>query len=421
MKHQLTHEQRLTWKMTQKMSQAIEILTFNGLELVEFLEEQAVENPLIHFSKPSSGTAIPHTIQQEKTIYQHLKDQLLHLSITSSMKEVVEYGIDSLNEHGYLDISTEEWAQACSIQDSEVLNALRFLQSLEPAGIGARDLQECIQLQLDRSGAPAFVQDLTANHLEWVADRDLAEIIDFYQITEEAANSAITLIQSCHPRPALQLAPVQKDYVIPDAEVTFHNGKWKCELSEWNKPRLEWDQELMNIASENEETKQFIQEKYNHAQWMIDAIQVRKENFQQVLTHIVQKQQDFFEKGPSYVQPLRMREIAEPVNVNVSTISRLVKHKYIQTPHGLVPLKFFFQQGVRTNTGKETSSHSIKQLMKETIQGEDKFAPFSDQKLSEQLQKQFGIHISRRTVAKYRESLHIPTASKRKKKRSPIQ
>ncbi len=422
MNQQLTQEQKLTWKMTQKMSQAIEMLTYNGIELNRFLEDQVSDNPLIHI-KPhdtsfASGTIQPEQHRVERSVHQYLHDQLLHISFPSYLKSAIEYGIDSTNDDGYLDLSLQEWEEACDLNENQAQKALEILQSLEPAGIGARTLQECISLQLQRQHAPSYISQIIQEDLQDVAEQNMEAIAAKYQCTIQDAEHAISLIQSCHPRPALQVAPVQQDYIVPDARVYKQEGQWRFELSSFNQPSISIEESLMNLTTYDHQAKQYLHEKYQHAEWIQTAILKRTINFSKVLEQIVTRQALFFEKGYPAMRPLRMREVAEATEIHVSTVSRAVKNKYVQTPQGIVPLKVFFQTGLQSKGGQETSSQSIKQLLKDTIQTEIPEKPYSDQVLSDRLQRDFGVYISRRTVAKYREALHIPASSKRKKKGS---
>ncbi|MYL33584.1 RNA polymerase factor sigma-54 [Pontibacillus yanchengensis] len=420
-KPQLSQEQKLTWKMTQKLSQAIEILQYNGVELEEYLEKQVEENPLLEWKKgelPSSGSAYPVSgvPEKEQDLYAYIKDQLLDIPMEEHIKRAVVYGIDSLNEHGYFDVDVQEWGKEIQANQETIEQAIQIIQSLEPAGIGAWSLQESISLQLQRLGCDANVIDLVHNNLQLVAEQDVEAIAEIYGCTKDEAQDAMELIQGCHPRPGLQVAPVEQDYIVPDAYIYKKEGTWEVELSIYNQPTIVIDESLVHLSEKNQEAQAFIHEKYKHAEWLQMAIEQRKKNVLSIIEEIVNKQESFFESGPMQVHALRLREIADEVNLHVSTVSRAIRNKYIQTPHGIYPIKFFFQQGVKMRTGQEASSYAIKQLIKESIQLEDARKPHSDQALSVRLKDEFGIYLSRRTVAKYRKELCIPSSTERKKK-----
>ncbi|KGX86220.1 RNA polymerase factor sigma-54 [Pontibacillus litoralis] len=422
MKPTLTQEQRLTWKMSQRLSQAIEILQYNGEELLEFLEQHLQDNPLLKWDKsnlPISGGELPISgvPTAEEDLYTYLKDQLLELSLQDGRKAIVEYGIDSLNENGYLDNDLEQWQQALQVEQEQVQHALSIIQSLEPAGVGARSLQECIVLQLQRKECPSFIEHLVEHHLEWIADDDRFEIMQAYEVNEQEAREAIEAVKRCHPRPGLQFAPIKKDYIVPDATIYHKDGRWHVDLSYLNTPSISIDQTYANTSIDDVEAQTYIQDKYRHANWIVMAIEQRKQNVLAIIEETVHRQVPFLESGPTFVQPLRMREIAFEVDLHVSTVSRAIRNKYVQTPHGIYPLKFFFQQGVKSRHRTETSSYTVKQWLKELIEKEDKNKPYSDQKLRDILEHTYGAYLSRRTVAKYREEMLLPSSTKRRSKK----
>lgn len=420
MKPQLTQEQKLTWKMTQQLSQAIEILQYNGMELQEFIQQQMQDNPLIDWKRgelPMSGEAFPASgvRQTEQSLREYMYDQMMDIPIEARVRRALEYGVDSLDDNGYLDCDVKEWKDVLQEEEWVVESALSILQTLEPAGVGARDLQECITLQLLRKQEDEQIIHLVQHHLDWVAEQQLPSMMECYGWNEEEVHKAVEVIQACHPRPGLQIAPVQKDYIIPDARVVQREGVWRVELSPLNQPVIQVDQTYAELVTDDEEARMYVQEKYKHAEWLQMAIRQRKEHFHAIVREIIDKQKPFLHNGAVHVQALRMREIATKVDIHVSTVSRAIRNKYVQTPHGIYPLKFFFQQGIKMNNGQETSAHSIKHLLKETIELENVHKPLSDQKIVEKLKSEFGIAISRRTVAKYREELFIPSSSKRKR------
>lgn len=423
MKHQLSQEQRLTWRMTQRLSQAIEMLAYNGQDLIRFLQDQAEVNPLIELSVssalPKGGQAEAAQSDQsskEKSFRDHLQEQLVESRIPSSLRDLVQYGVDSLNDHGYLDTTIEEWSEVCGASLAETQEALSYIQSLHPAGVGARSLQECIAIQLKREEHPMYMTQLVYDHINWVAEQDIKSIQEEYNITSEDAKLAIDTIQTCHPRPGIQYSSVQENYIVPDAEVFKKNGDWIVKLSPWNTPKIVVDEDMYALSHQHQEASTYLEEKYQHAIWLQMAIEQRKQNMKAIMEEIVKRQVPFFEEGAHQKQSLRMREVAAATGVHVSTISRAVRHKYVQSPRGIIPLKDFFQQGLKTRNGQETSAEAIKHLLKETIHTENKQKPYSDQKLSQLLHDQFGIYISRRTVAKYREALYIPSSTKRRKR-----
>lgn len=429
MKQRLTQEQKLTWKITQQLSQAIEILQYNGYDLHQFLQEQMSENPLIEvetageeqFSSVrrhiSSQTSVTFDDFQTspKSLYDLLKEQIIHFDLSEEQRAALEYGIDSLDERGYLTITLEEWAEGSGTSLEVAEECLRLLQSMDPPGIGARSLQECLKLQLAKKKKSALLIDLIEQHIGWVADHSLNEIAEHYEISLAEAKELINEIQSCQPKPGLLLQQKQSDYIVPDGEVIQEQGTWKVKLYIWNSPSITVNRSYLREDTFDDEARDFAKKYVRHGDWLIRAIETRRVNLLTVFQKIVEKQVSFFHYGPAMLRPLTLQEVADEVNLHVSTVSRAVKDKYLQTPRGVLPVKFFFQQGIHKKDGGQTSAHTTKMLIKELVEEEDPAFPLSDQQISQRLQNGFGIRISRRTVAKYRETLNIPSSFKRKR------
>ncbi|PAV28607.1 RNA polymerase sigma-54 factor [Virgibacillus profundi] len=425
MKPRLVQEQTLKQKMNQSLLQAIHILQFSSVELIEYIQEISKENPLIeevnydydiaqYKSSQSNQTSIGEINQAELTMYDHLKNQLYTLDIPEDIKPIVNYGIDSLNEDGYLTIDMELWAAEFDAEMETVEQALHMIQSLDPIGIGARNLTESIILQLKaQDHHDQFIENLLTEHLEWIAEENIAEIADHYSITEEHAERLIGHIKSCHPKPGQLLAENKAEYIIPEASIYKEEGKWKISFYKWNSPTIEINQAYAGIKDFEKEAADYLKEKYKQINWLNQAISYRTNTLELVIRKIVEKQYMFFEHGTFMLQPLTLREIAVDLDLHISTISRAINHKYVQTKNGVLPIKFFLQSGIRQENGKQTAAFAIKQLIVEMIQHEE--APLSDEAIKKKLNDEFGITIARRTVMKYREQLNIPSSWKRKK------
>ncbi|MBB6453574.1 RNA polymerase sigma-54 factor [Salirhabdus euzebyi] len=428
MKQKLTQEQKLTWKLTQQLGQAIELLQYNGQQLHQFLQEQVKENPFLEvetnvhssYYPPQSGAGDfdeSYYTNEEQNIRIYLKDQLINKDLPKGLKGIVEFGIDSLDDNGYLTLTLSEWAEAVQQEEGDVEQALHIIQGLDPIGVGARSLQECLLLQLSASSNPNEVAiDLITHHIEWVADFRKEAIKKKYQLSSIEIEQVLQEIQSCNPRPGLLMTSSKSDYVIPDGEVLLEQGLWRVYLSKWNSPKISVNEHYLQVEGMEEKDKQFVSSYIKSGNWLKQAVNQRYETMGKVFSTIVKNQVLFFEKGPEIVQPLTLKEIAQEVNLHVSTVSRAIKGKYIQTPHGVYPVKFFLQQGISTKSGGTVSSHSIKVIMKELVGQESKAKPLSDQIIAEQLKQDYDIHISRRTVAKYRMELFIPSSAQRKRR-----
>ncbi|MRG84726.1 RNA polymerase factor sigma-54 [Salinibacillus xinjiangensis] len=430
MKPKLTQEQRLSWKLTQQLGQAIEILQYNGYQLNQFLENQMKENPLIEVETekdvPFEPTLEGHLSFDEKIfspesedLASYVRGQLIDKHMTPKMKEAVEFGIDSLDENGYLTVTLSEWQDNVGTDEQTVAEALQLIQSLDPAGIGARRLQECLYLQLKRNPEPNEVtMNLVREHLEWIADYRLDEIMAEYDISESEAIQAIKEVQSLDPKPGTSVAGATSSYIVPDAEVFQEQGMWRISLTKWNRPTVTVHDHYLEVKQIDKKEENFIKKYVQQGKWLQKALQQRYESLEKIFGIIVKRQLAFFDRGPETLKPMVLKDIAADVNLHSSTVSRAVKEKYLQTPHGVFPVKFFFQSGVSTQTGA-VSAYTTKTLIRELIEHEDKAKPLSDQQICEKLQREYHMGISRRTVTKYRLALHLPSSTKRKRRPRP--
>ncbi|WP_010532156.1 RNA polymerase factor sigma-54 [Lentibacillus jeotgali] len=423
MRPAIVQEQKLQLKMNQSLIQAIQLLQFSGLEIVEYIQELSKENPLIEevnvdygissFKQASPNEAsIGEINQAELTMYEQLKGQLYSINVPDELQATVLFGIDSLNEDGYLDIDMKSWANQCDKTMQQVEEALRLIQMLEPKGVGARSLQECILLQM--SGDDSFLQELLTDHLDWVAEENITEISNHFHLFDEEAETIIKQIQSCHPKPGQLLSTNKTEYVIPEAYIYEEDGNWKISFYKWHSPTIEINESYRHLQVDEKQAADFLKEKFNQVNWLKQAIQFRGNTLEKVIEKIVERQRMYFEHGAFMLEPLTLKEVAADLDMHVSTISRAITNKYVQTKQGIIPLKFFLQPGVKQKDGRQTASFVIKQLMAELIKNEDKQKPLSDQAIKDRLQKEFGITAARRTVMKYREQLGIPSSTKRK-------
>ncbi|MFD1038823.1 RNA polymerase factor sigma-54 [Virgibacillus byunsanensis] len=426
MEPKLTQEQTLQRKLNQSLLQAIQILQFSGIELIEYIKEIAKENPLIeevnydydiaqYKSANYNEVAVGEINQTELSMYEQLRQQLYTLDISETMEPIVHFGIDSLNEDGYLDIELKMWAEECSTTVNLVEEALVKIQSLEPSGIGARSISECILLQLKHTSVyKPFVESLLTEHLDWIADENVNAIIEEYDTIEEDVYAILDQIKRCHPKPGQLLAVKRPEYVIPEASIYKEDGEWRISFYKWNSPTIELNRSYEGLTNLEKDAANYLKEKYKQIDWLNQAITYRTNTLELVIRKLVEKQQLFFEHGSFMLEPLTLREVAQELDVHISTISRTISNKYVQTKQGVVPIKFFLQSGVTQRNGKKTAAFAIKQLIHELIQHENKQKPLSDELIRIRLYEEFGITIARRTVMKYREQLQIPASIKRK-------
>ncbi|HEX8694098.1 MAG TPA: RNA polymerase factor sigma-54 [Longimicrobium sp.] len=384
----------------------------------------------------------------------HLHDQLTLLRLSERELLLGEEIIGNVNDEGYLECGLEEIVVAlndfCHETDAwdgvrpytvdEAERMLRVIQNFDPPGIGARDLRECILLQL----RDAVVQDLIKEtgegepplaEVEERLQQSLAyRIVDQYfdqlinhrwseiskelSITPRDVQDAADEVAKLDPKPGLKYASHGDNYIIPDLIVEKIDGEYLVFLNDTSLPRLKLSRTYRDIAKDKKkfvgENKEFISNKLNSANWMIQAIEQRRQTMLKVMNFIVDRQRDFFEKGVQYLKPLTLREVAEVIDMHESTVSRVTNEKFVQTPRGVFPLKFFFSSGLSTTSGEDVSARGIKAQIEKLVGEEDPAHPLTDQAIVNIL-KDEGIQIARRTVAKYRDQLGILSARMRKR------
>ncbi|SET10698.1 RNA polymerase, sigma 54 subunit, RpoN/SigL [Oceanobacillus limi] len=426
MKQKIVHEQLLQQKMNKSLIQAINVLQFSSTELLEYIQQVTKDNPLIeevsydyelaeYRSNNSASTPFEDLNERTLSMSDQLKEQLYTININPEYKPIVNFGIDSLDDSGYLDITLDEWATQCETSLDKVEQALTYIQSLDPTGIGARSLRECIILQLKQMNLFQFyMEDLLDNKLAWVAEENLDAIANEYQITRADARKAIQAIQGCHPKPGTLLVEKKSEFIIPEAVVRKEAGEWRISFYSWSNPTITMDETYKDVHDVGQEAESYLKEKYNQVDWLQYVLTYRKNTLERVIYKIVEKQASFFEHGYFMLQPFTLQKIADELGVHVSTVSRAIRGKYVQTNYGVLPLKFFLQPGIKQRDGKFVAAFTIKKVITELVEFEDKHNPLSDEVIRMKIDNEFGIKIARRTVMKYREQLGIPSSMKRK-------
>lgn len=352
----------------------------------------------------------------------HLMGQLAMLNLERRDRVLVGVLIDALNEDGYLTQSLEDVLEALpeeiEIDPDELLIALRHLQHLDPPGIGARNAAECLELQL-RSLPPetegrALAIDLVRNHLQLLASRDFVRLKRVLSCTDDQLRIAQRLVQSLNPRPGAAFSTIETRYVVPDVVVKKIKNVWLASLNPDAMPKLRINRMYADILQGNRSASSSqLSQQLQEARWLIKNVQQRFETILRVSQAIVDRQRHFFEHGEVAMRPLVLREIADVLGLHESTVSRVTTQKYMLTPRGIFELKYFFGSHVATDTGGACSATAIRALIRQLVAAEDDKRPLSDSKISQILGQQ-GIMVARRTIAKYRESLHIPPVNLRK-------
>lgn len=458
----LSQTQKLV--MTPELRQAITILQLSTLELDQYIEDQLLENPLLDVGeddpkvdevedkteeKEDSNTddsidwdeyfqdeanSTPIRVQREQkeegtgyenfvsstpTLQDHLMMQLHVSSVSKTILKIGEFLIGNIDKNGYLSITTKEVAKILKVDEDEVEEALKIIQTFDPAGVGARNLTECLLIQIDQRGIDApKIKELVINHLTDLAEARFSKIAESLNISVSEVQDLKDILVTLDPKPGRNFASLNDVcYIVPDAVVEKIGDEYLVIMNDTISPRLSINSYYRSLlSSEDKESNisKFLSSRLDSAMWLIKSIEQRRVTLHKVIQSIVEVQKDFLENGLIYLKPLTMKEIADKVGVHESTVSRAISGKYVQTPRGVFELKFFFQSGLDNENGTSTSSESIKKMIQEIIDTEDPYNPLSDQKIADIL-KDKGISISRRTVSKYREEAGILSSAKRKR------
>lgn len=386
-------------------------------------------------SKDDEHKEIPYSAA--KTFHEHLSDQLLMKDVTEREKLLAVFLIGNLDDDGYLRREIEAivddiaFSQNMTVSDDELQTVLEIIQDLDPAGVGAQTLQECLVLQLERKENQSDVVKLAIKILlecfEEFTKKHYSKIMSKCSIDELSLKTAIDVILKLNPKPGSSFGEPQTrsiNAIIPDFIMDVEDGKVEISLNSRNAPDLRISKSFSQMMQEYAANKSsnrgdkdalvFIKQKLDSAKWFIDAIVQRQNTLLFTMNAITEFQKEFFLSGDeTNLKPMILKDIAEVTGLDISTISRVANSKYVATPYGNYALKYFFSEGMQTESGEEVSTREIKQILKDCIDVESKSKPLTDDKLAEIL-KSKGYHIARRTVAKYREQLDIPVARLRK-------
>jgi len=355
-----------------------------------------------------------------QTLREHLLWQLEMEQFSPREVVIGEAIIDSINDDGYLTADLEEIAasldEESGVLESELERTLTKIQRLDPVGVGARSISECIILQLSqlewKTPGLQLAISIASDHLDLVASRDYGELRRGLRATEEDLHEALALVRGCNPKPGLAVSPPSAEYVIPDVFVRKIDNRWQVEISPTGVPRLSVNQQyarLLRGSSEHAVLKSQLQE----ARWLIRSLEIRNETLLKVATSIVTRQTEFLEHGDESMKPMVLRDIAEEIAMHESTISRVTTNKYMHTPRGIFEFKYFFSSHLSSASGEDQSSTSVRAKIRKLIGAENPKKPLSDSKITNLL-KDDGISVARRTVAKYREAMNIPSSSDRR-------
>lgn len=458
---QLKLGQQLT--MTPQLQQAIRLLQMPVLELNTQLAEALEENVMLEQAEPadsadadSAGDTpeivdggelergdwediygngrkgdsytggeqpqidIPDT--SSDSLQEHLLWQLQMDDFSPREAAIGEALVDAINDDGYLQANLEELLQtlphAANFTLSEVEKVLHKLHTLDPAGIGARDLSECIGIQLRQLDSTEPARELAlriaANELDMLAAQDLSSMRRKLGVSDDELDAAILLIRGCNPKPGTIIQPGNTQYVVPDVYVRKQDGQWIVEVNRGGSPQLRVNQAYANMLRGNN-NHSTLRGQLQEARWLVRSLEIRHETLMKVAMSIVERQVDFLEHGEEQMKPMILKDIAEMLGMHESTISRVTTNKFMHTPRGVFEFKYFFSSQLQADDGTGQSSTAIRARIKRMIGAENPEKPLSDSKIAKMLSDQ-GVQVARRTVAKYREAMQIAPSNERKQR-----
>lgn len=459
-----TQEQRLQQILAPQLRQSLEVLQVPTLELRSLVQQELQQNPTIEEVPPETvplevepgsreaegneelkfdeqfqalsrldeewreyfrqtQTAQPYTseaaakrqyffdsLTQPESLQQHLLDQLKLAGLDEADRVLAELIIGSINEDGFLSVPLEELAHTTGADMRRLESLLEIIQGFDPVGVGARNLSECLMIQIRRLGQEnSIAAEIVQHHLADLAAKRYGVIARALGVTEETVQQAAKFIATLEPRPGRMFSADEPSYVVPDVVVQKVGDKWVVAVNDEHVPHVMISRPyraLLEDPNTPSDVKSYVREKIRAGAFLIKSIHQRQQTIRRIAEEIVRVQQDFFEHGITGLKPLTMNQIAGVLGIHETTVSRAIANKYMQTPHGVFEMKYFFTPGVKTAAGGEVSNKTIKDLIARMVAEEDPKAPLSDQAIAEKL-KERGIAIARRTVAKYREELHI--------------
>ena len=363
--------------------------------------------------------AMQNTAARPMSLQDYLFDQYSLLDAPDELDTVAENLVYNIDDDGYLQYSLADIVESMDgrARLEEAERALKIIQSLDPPGIGARDLAECLLLQMRNDPDDhSLARELIARHLEDLYMNRIPKIAKDTGHTVEEIKAAVEFVSHLNPKPGTAFSSEVSPYVIPDVVVEYIDGQYEVRLEDDRLPRVYINSaysRLLRDERTSEPAKDYIRKKIQAARWLIDSIEQRRNTLHKIARAIVDIQEPFLEKGVAHLVPLKMQTIAQATSVHVSTVCRAIADKYMQTPIGIFPLKFFFTGGTRTTDGHVRSRKSVKELVRTVIDNEDKHNPLSDDEVAARLQAD-GLDIARRTVTKYRKAMTIPSSRQRR-------
>ena len=373
----------------------------------------------IRAPKDNSAEEFERPEVSESTLPEHLLSQLHTTKLSELEESIGEYIIWNIGDDGYLAIDTSTIAINFNTTEDDIEKVLQIIQRFDPIAIAARNLQECLLIQvLEFENPNDLVITVLRDHFDDFKNKRFEKIAKKLSITIEEFKLILNEIIKLNPKPGEGYLNMNQNYIIPDLAIIEEDGEYKVVLNDWNVPHLRinhtYKKLLVNNKKTTKETKDFIKQRLESARWLINSIHQRRLTILKVTNAIIQRQLDFFKQGRDYIKPMILKDIADEIEMDISTISRVTNGKYVQTDYGVFELKYFFSERIKSSYGEDVSNKKIRNNIKKIISKEDPDKPLNDQKIADIL-KDDGFKVARRTVAKYREQMMIPVSRLRKK------
>ena len=355
-------------------------------------------------------------IPDQTNFLEKLIDQLNEIDLAEWERSVAEEIIYNLDEHGYLSVDLFLIADRFGKDESEIEHILSVVQHFDPPGLGSRNLQECLMIQLDND-KNSITYKIIRDYFDDFVNKRYNRICEKGRISNNDLSAVIDIVSKLNPRPGESSHFTKDDTIIPDLIVNKRSNQWEIIVNDNWIPSLQiskiYHKMIDDLDSQTTKAKKFLKHNYTSAKWFIQAVEQRRETLVNVMNEIINRQSEFFKGNIEELRPMKLQDIAESIDIDISTVSRATRGKYVETPYGIYELKHYFTESITLNDGKEISTHQVKLALKELIKDEDKHNPLSDEELKDKLIK-LGYPVARRTVAKYRDQLQLPVARLRK-------
>ena len=456
---ELKQTQKLSPVLTQQLQQAIKLLQLSKLELADAIEQEIKENPILEVTEetseeqpvqeslqetaeekedtqdiadwldrfspseeyiPRDNRELPdyeNTVRKTYNLRDHLRWQIGLSEFDSNERLVAEWIIENIDDNGYLVCSLEEISKDSGFSSQALEDVLKKIQKLDPSGVGARDLRECILLQYEASNEKDEVfEHIVSSHFNYFQNNNLKAIVKATGYTLEKVKEVLEKFKRFDPKPGRNFVDEYTSYIVPDVYVIKTEDGFEIFLNDDDIPELRLNRYYINLYADkkvNGDARKYIKNKVRQAEWFIKSIQQRQRTLYLVAKSIVQFQGDFFEKGLRFLRPLILKDVALDIGVHESTVSRITTSKYMNTPQGIYELKFFFPTSINKTEGEALSTNVVMDMISELVKKEDKSKPLTDDELASLLKEKQSIKIARRTIAKYRDILHIRSSRER--------